>query len=64
MPDAATWYFCRACSYRSLFVAAESEPVECPAGHDHGRDKAIMTRQDVAWSKLPAVEWKTGKEGA
>lgn len=63
MPD-AVWYHCRTCSYRSLFVAGENEVVECPACHDHGRDKAIMVRQDVSWSKVPAVEWKTGKEGA
>jgi len=64
MPDAAVYYFCRPCGYRSWFVAVEKEVVECPACHDHGRDKAIMVRQNVAWSKLPAVEWSPPKDAA
>jgi len=50
MPDPpATWYFCRACAYRGRFVAKEEDVIECPQCHDHGRDKAIMRRQDVGW---------------
>ena len=52
MPEAAVFYFCRACSYRGLFVAKPEEEVECPQCHDHGRDKAIMVRQDVGWAKV------------
>jgi len=53
MPD-AVWYFCRnmLCGHRGRFVAKEEEPIRCPKCD---RD---MVRQDVAWSKLPAVEWK------
>ena len=64
MPDRPCWYHCRSCGYRSLFIADENEVVECPACHDHGRDKAVMTRQDVAWTKLLAVEWKPPKDAA
>lgn len=52
MPDAsATWYFCRSCGYSGQFVAEPECEVECPQCHDHGRPKAIMVRQDVAWLK-------------
>jgi hypothetical protein len=51
VPDRSCWFFCRACGYRGLFVAKPEESVECPQCHDHGRDKAIMRRQDVGWMK-------------
>ena len=52
MPDPpATWMFCRACGYRSLFVAEMERDIECPQCHDHGRNKAIMRRQDITWTE-------------
>jgi len=45
----ATWYFCCSCGHRGLFVSEPEREVECPQCHDHGRDKAIMRRQDVSW---------------
>ena len=52
MPE--TYYFCRnpLCGHRGRFVAQEEEKIRCP------KCDREMVRQDVAWSKVPAVEWK------
>ena len=59
MPD-AVWHFCRypLCGHRAQFVAKKEEKIRCPKCD---RD---MQRQDTSWSRVPAVEWKTGKEEA
>lgn len=55
MPDpVATWYFCRACSYRGRFVVPVDVEIECPECRKR-YVTTIMVRQDVEWTKVGSV---------
>jgi DNA-directed RNA polymerase subunit RPC12/RpoP len=57
----STWYFCRTCAHRGLFVAKPDEPVRCPRCHER-HVESIMKRRDVEWTKRTQVDGDVGKE--